>query len=55
VTALAAEHGVPACVVGTVGPVDGIFRIRLRDAVIEQPVASLRDIYFTALPRRLGD
>jgi phosphoribosylformylglycinamidine synthase len=55
VAALAAEHGVPACDVGAVGPVDGTFRVRLRDTVIEQPVASLREVYFTALPRRLGD
>ena len=55
VAALAAEHGVPAYVVGAVGPVDGPVRIRLRDAVIEQPVAALREVYFTALPRRLGD
>jgi phosphoribosylformylglycinamidine synthase len=55
VAALAAEHGVPACIVGTVGPVDGPVRMRLRDAAIDLPVASLRDVYFTALPRRLGD
>jgi hypothetical protein len=55
VAALAAEHGVPAFAAGTVGPADGTFRLRLRDATIEHPVAALRDVYFAALPRRMGD
>ncbi len=55
VAALAAASGVPAFAAGTIGPVDGTVRIRLRDSTIEHPVAALRDVYFTALPRRLGD
>jgi hypothetical protein len=30
-------------------------RLRLRDAEIVKPVARLRDVYFSAIPRRMGD
>jgi phosphoribosylformylglycinamidine synthase len=55
VQALAGELGVPAARVGTVGTANGAFRIALRDGTIDEPVARLRDVYFTALPRRMGD
>ena len=55
VEALAREHGVPVARVGTVGAANGALRVTLRDARIDEPVARLRDVYFTALPRRMGD
>ncbi len=55
VQALAGELGVPALRAGTVGPVNGPFRIALRNASIEEPVGRLRDVYFGAIPRRMGD
>jgi phosphoribosylformylglycinamidine (FGAM) synthase-like enzyme len=51
--ALAREHGVPAGVIGRVGPVDGDFRIGTRDGGIEAPVAELARIYYSAIPRRM--
>jgi phosphoribosylformylglycinamidine synthase subunit PurL len=55
VQALAGELGVPLLRAGTVGAVDGAFRIALRDGQIEEPVSRLRDVYFSAIPRRMGD
>ena len=55
VLALAAELGVPAAVVGAVGAQDGTFLVRLRDGEIREPVSHLRDVYFAAIPRRMGD
>jgi len=55
VEALAGEHGVPLQRAGTVGARDGEFRVTLRDGVIAEPVARLRDVYFNAIPRRMGD
>jgi len=55
VQALAGELGVPLFRAGTVGPKDGAFRIVLRDGQIEEPVSRLRDVYFSAIPRRMGD
>jgi phosphoribosylformylglycinamidine synthase len=55
VAALAQELGVPAFRAGTVGPAGGTVRIRMRDAVIEHPVGALREVYFAAIPRRMGD
>ena len=57
VHALAAELGVPAVRAGSVGPVNGRFRIALHDGggSIDQPVARLREVYFSAIPRRMGD
>ncbi|OLC42341.1 MAG: phosphoribosylformylglycinamidine synthase II, partial [Gemmatimonadetes bacterium 13_1_40CM_4_65_7] len=48
VQALAAELGVPALRAGSVGPVNGRFRIALHDrgGSIDQPVARLREVYF---------
>src|SRR6267378_2113341 len=55
VQALAGELGVPAVRAGSVGPVNGPFRIALRDGSIDEPVVRLRDVYFSAIPRRMGD
>ena len=55
VQALAGELGVPALRCGSVGAQDGTFRIKLRDGAIEESVPRLRDIYFSAIPRRMGD
>jgi hypothetical protein len=40
---------------GSVGAVNGPFRIALRDDAIDEPVARLREVYFGAIPRRMGD
>src|SRR3989441_2257469 len=53
--ALAQELGVPAHRAGAVGARGGPVRMRLRDGVIAHPVDRLRQVYFTALPRRMGD
>ena len=55
VTALAQELGVPAYRVGDVGEPRGVVRFQLRDAVVEHPVDRLRQVYFSSLPRRMGD
>jgi phosphoribosylformylglycinamidine synthase len=55
VQALAGELGVAAARVGTVGVADGAFRVALRDATIEEPIQHLRDVYLSAIPRRMGD
>ncbi len=55
VQALAEELGVPILRAGIVGPADGAFRLTLRDGIVERPVAGLRDVYFNAIPRRMGD
>jgi phosphoribosylformylglycinamidine synthase subunit PurL len=55
IVALAAEHGVPAFAAGVVGGENGDVRMRLRDTEIVEPVARLREVYFSAIPRRMGD
>jgi len=55
VQALAGELGVAIHRAGSVGEVDGTFRVTLRDAAIEVRTARLRDVYFNAIPRRMGD
>jgi phosphoribosylformylglycinamidine synthase subunit PurL len=55
VVALAQEHGVPLYRAGAVGATGGAVRIQLRDGAIAQPVARLREVYFQAIPRRMGD
>jgi phosphoribosylformylglycinamidine synthase len=55
VQTLASEHGVPCYRVGTVGAQGGAFRIMLRDAQIQESITKLRDVYFSAIPRRMGD
>jgi phosphoribosylformylglycinamidine synthase II len=53
VLAAAREHGVPARVVGSVGPAGGRFRLAVGARRLERGVARLRTIYEEALPRRL--
>jgi phosphoribosylformylglycinamidine synthase len=55
VQALAHELGVPVYRAGVVGALGGTFRIALRDAVVEEPITRLRQVYFSAIPRRMGD
>jgi phosphoribosylformylglycinamidine synthase len=55
VIASAQEHGVPVRPIGNVTEANGTFRVGLDDGPIEQPVTRLRDVYFTAIPRRMGD
>jgi len=55
VAALAQELGVPALRVGAVGERVGALRVHLRDAHVEHPVARLREVYFSSIPRRMGD
>ena len=55
VTALARELGVPARRVGTVGGANGVWRVQLRDAQIAESIAEVREVYFAAIPRRIGD
>jgi phosphoribosylformylglycinamidine synthase subunit PurL len=51
VVAAAGAAGVPAALLGTVGEADGAFVIRAGDATLDLPVASLHEVYFTAIPR----
>ena len=55
VQALAGELGVPCYRAGEVGSADGAVRITLRDGQVEESVTRLRDVYFSAIPRRMGD
>ena len=55
VEALAGELGVPLFRAGTMGAMDGAFRLTLRDGAIDEPVTRLRDVYYSAIPRRMGD
>jgi phosphoribosylformylglycinamidine (FGAM) synthase-like enzyme len=55
VVALADALGVPAFRAGTVKERGEAVRIRLRDAIVEYPVGHLREVYFAAIPRRMGD
>src|SRR5437660_1362940 len=55
VVALAQELSVPIARVGTVGGRGAVVGVRLRDARVEHPVDRLREVYFSGLPRRMGD
>jgi phosphoribosylformylglycinamidine synthase II len=55
VEALAREMGVPVHRAGTVGPANGAFRVSVQGGTIAEPVTRLRDVYFNAIPRRMGD
>lgn len=46
---VAREHGIPAARIGTV--TGDAFRMRAGDAVIDAPLASLAEVYETAIPR----
>jgi phosphoribosylformylglycinamidine synthase len=52
--ALAAEHGVPAAAVGTVGEPGGSLELRTASRVFAWPVDDLRRVYFDAIPRRMA-
>jgi phosphoribosylformylglycinamidine synthase len=51
---LAASHGVRARVVGSVGEVGGEVRLTVGERLAARPSARLRDIYESAIPRRMG-
>ena len=58
VEALAREFDVPLRRAGTVGPAGGTFHVAVREGAIdtiEEPVVRLREVYFNAIPRRMGD
>jgi len=52
--ALAKEHGVPAAAVGSVGPARGELAIRRGANRYGWPVESLRETYYSAIPRRMS-
>jgi phosphoribosylformylglycinamidine synthase subunit PurL len=54
VTALAREHGVPARVVGQVGPAGGTLEIGLPDRTLRLETARLRAAYYEAIPSRMA-
>jgi len=54
VLALARRHGVPTCVVGTVGAARGQVRFAVSGHVVERSAERLRGIYADAIPRRLN-
>ncbi len=51
--AVAERHGVPAAVIGRVGPEGGAFRVEAPGAVIDLPVAEMARTYYGAIPRRM--
>ena len=55
VAALAQELGVPVHRAGSVGERAGALRIRMRDAEVYHRVDRLREVYFSSIPRRMGD
>ena len=55
VVALADELGVPVHRAGVVGAPGGAFRMKWRDGEMARPVGALREVYFEAIPRRMGD
>jgi phosphoribosylformylglycinamidine synthase II len=52
---LARRSGVPVYDAGAVKTPNETFALRLRDAAIQQTVSALRDVYFSAIPKRMGD
>ena len=52
---LARRSGVPVYDAGMVKTPNDAFALRLRDATITQTVAALREVYFSAIPKRMGD
>jgi phosphoribosylformylglycinamidine synthase len=51
--ACAAQLGVPATTIGHVGNRGGPFEITFPNAILKIPIAELREIYLTAIPRRM--
>ena len=52
---LARRSGIPVYDAGVVKTPDETFALRLRDAAISQTIAALREVYFSAIPKRMGD
>jgi phosphoribosylformylglycinamidine synthase subunit PurL len=52
---LARRVGVPVYNAGMVKAPNETFALRLRDGAISQAVAALREVYFSAIPKRMGD
>jgi phosphoribosylformylglycinamidine synthase len=52
---LARRTGVPVYDAGAVTAPNGTVALRLRDAAISHAVGGLREVYFTAIPKRMGD
>jgi phosphoribosylformylglycinamidine synthase subunit PurL len=52
---LARRSGVPVYDAGMVKTAQDTFALRMRDATISQTVAALREVYFSAIPKRMGD
>ena len=51
VLASAAEHGVPAAIIGTVGAASGLLSMRIGERQLTVSVAQLADTYHEAIPR----
>jgi hypothetical protein len=54
IRSLAAEHGVPFVVAGTVTGPNAELRITVGTETLSWPTGELRRIYFDAIPRRMG-
>ncbi len=52
---LARQIGVSVYDAGIVKTPNGTFALRLRDGSISQTVAALREVYFSSIPKRMGD
>jgi phosphoribosylformylglycinamidine synthase II len=52
--ALAREHGVPAFAAGTVGKAGGEVAVKYDGGELRVPVGTVRDVYYSAIPRRMG-
>ncbi|HXJ29017.1 MAG TPA: phosphoribosylformylglycinamidine synthase subunit PurL [Gemmatimonadales bacterium] len=55
VAQLARRIGVPVYDAGMMKTPDATFALRLRDGAISQTVTALREVYFSAIPKRMGD
>jgi phosphoribosylformylglycinamidine synthase len=53
IAGIAAEHGVPATRIGTVGAAGGRIRIATRGGTVDAAVAELAAVYESAIPRRM--
>jgi len=51
--ALAGQHGVPVHRAGRVGEPGGALELRTGGRVFSWPIGALRQIYFSAIPRRM--
>jgi phosphoribosylformylglycinamidine synthase len=52
--ALAKEHGVPAFAAGTVSQAGGEIAITYSNGELRVPVGTVREVYYSAIPRRMG-